>query len=591
MTTTKAIALLLLPIQLAVATAHAQESLLFQDVRVFDGEQVIEATDVLVENGKIAKIDKDIAPSGSAIRIDGTGKTLLPGLIDAHVHINSPDDVFQAAFFGVTYEFDMMGDPAQLKLYQREQAMGKAHQRADMLGAGIAVTIKDGHGTQYGPVPVLESAEAAQEFIDARIAEGSNYIKIAYGGGLRPVMSKEMLKASIDATHQRGLMAVAHIDTRKQAMEAIAAGIDGLVHLCGDELLSTENIAEAKRRGVFIVPTSAVLQGLTEHNSTESLLNDPHIKDILAPRAAYGLRANIGVSVPKTWIDYDKHKANTLALHRAGVPILAGSDSPNPATAHGVTVHHELELLVKAGLTAAEALSAATSKPADAFKLPDCGRIRVGHRANLLLVNGNPITDIKHTRQIVSVWKDGVRVEREAMLAKIEKERIAMAKEISAGVREISNFDKELSSNFGTGWSVATDDESTGDIALSDRGAKGTPKAMKISGSVRAAKWGFSGAWFAPGPVKESTADFSQQKKISFWAKGKDAEHAVMIFASNLPYGRGTQRFRVSPEWKEFTFKISDFKGSDGKGVRGIWFGSHKTGEFEFLLDEVRVHN
>ena len=90
--------------------------------------------------------------------------------------------------------------------------------------------------------------------------------------------------------------------------------------------------------------------------------------------------------------------------------------------------------------------------------------------------------------------------------------------------------------------------------------------------------------------MKDSTADFSQQKKISFWAKGKEAEHAVMIFASNLPYGRGTKRFRVTPEWKEYTFKISDFKGSDGKGVRGIWFGSHKAGEFEFMLDEVRVH-
>ena len=590
MTTTKAFALVLLLIQLAVATLHAQESLLFQNVRVFDGEDEIVSTDVLVENGKIAKIQQGIAPSATTKRVDGTGKTLLPGLIDSHVHINSPSDVFQAAFFGVTHEFDMMGDPAQLKLYQREQATGKAHQRADMLGAGIAVTIKDGHGTQYGPIPVLESAEAAQKFVDARISEGSNYIKIAYGGGLRPVMSKEMLKATIDATHKRKLMAVAHIDTRKQAMDAIEAGIDGLVHLCGDDLLSDEDVAEVKRSGVFIVPTSAVLQGFTEHNSTKSLLNDPHIKEIIAPRAAYGLQSNLGIPVPKTWIDYEKLKANTLALHRSGVPILAGSDSPNPATAHGVTVHHELELLVEAGLTPAEALSGATSKPADAFKLKDCGRIKVGYRANLLLVAGNPMTDIKHTRRIVNVWKDGFRIERQEMLAKIEKERSENAKELSSGVREVSNFDKELKSNFGAGWSVATDAESKGDIALSNGGAKGTPKAMKISGSVRKASQGFSGAWFAAGPVKDSTADFSQQKKISFWAKGKEAEHAVMIFASNLPYGRGTKRFRVTPEWKEYTFKISDFKGSDGKGVRGIWFGSHKAGEFEFMLDEVRVH-
>ena len=99
-------------------------------------------------------------------------------------------------------------------------------------------------------------------------------------------------------------------------------------------------------------------------------------------------------------------------LARAGVPILAGTDSPNPGTAHGASMHRELELLVEAGLTPVEALAAATSVPAGEFGLNDRGRIARGKRADLVLVSGDPTKDIFSTRDIVAVWKDGTRVDR-----------------------------------------------------------------------------------------------------------------------------------------------------------------------------------
>ena len=95
------------------------------------------------------------------------------------------------------------------------------------------------------------------------------------------------------------------------------------------------------------------------------------------------------------------------ALHRAGIPILAGSDSPNLGTTTGASIHQELELLVKAGLSPSEALSSATSLPAEAFGLKDRGRIAPGYRADLLLVDGDPTRQITDTRKIVSIWKAG----------------------------------------------------------------------------------------------------------------------------------------------------------------------------------------
>jgi imidazolonepropionase-like amidohydrolase len=108
----------------------------------------------------------------------------------------------------------------------------------------------------------------------------------------------------------------------------------------------------------------------------------------------------------------DRALASVRALHAGGVEILAGSDAPNPGTAHGASLHHELELLVRAGLTPTEALRAATSAPARRFGLADRGRIAPGQRADLLLVAGDPTADIRATRAIERIWKNGAPVER-----------------------------------------------------------------------------------------------------------------------------------------------------------------------------------
>jgi imidazolonepropionase-like amidohydrolase len=100
-------------------------------------------------------------------------------------------------------------------------------------------------------------------------------------------------------------------------------------------------------------------------------------------------------------------------LAKAGVPLLTGTDSPSPGSTYGASVHGELELLVGAGLTPLQALAAATSAPARAFRLADRGRIAPGLRADLVLVDGDPTSDVRAARRIVAVWKKGVRVARE----------------------------------------------------------------------------------------------------------------------------------------------------------------------------------
>jgi imidazolonepropionase-like amidohydrolase len=381
---------------------------LIRHARIFDGKQIISADSVLVQNGNIMAIGKDLKVLPGTLEIDATGDTLLPGLIDAHTH-DWGKSLRQALVFGVTTELNMAGIPAavgKLKL-----AAGIDSSSADMLSAGNVVTPPKGHGTEFGvPVPTLSSASEAQQFVDERIAEGSDYIKIIYEDGHichQPFtrLSGEALAASIAAAHKRGKLAIVHISSQQDARDAIEAGADGLAHLFADLPPQSDFAEFVHRHHVFVETTLTTIQSSFGTPSGASLVTDKRLAEFLSPDAQSHLKA------PMPFVCSGK-LANALAaakqLHDAGVAVLAGTDAPSPGDWNGASMHGELELLVAAGFTPLDALAAATSVPAATFHLDDRGRIAPGFRADLVLVRGNPTTDITATRDIVSVWKGGV---------------------------------------------------------------------------------------------------------------------------------------------------------------------------------------
>jgi imidazolonepropionase-like amidohydrolase len=158
--------------------------------------------------------------------------------------------------------------------------------------------------------------------------------------------------------------------------------------------------------------------------SGESLASDAR----LTPYVQESQIENLRKSAPKDRVNrlnesYSVAAATVRLLKAEGVPILAGTACPRFGTAHGVSLHRELELLVQAGLTPLEALRAATSAPAKAFRLKDRGSIKPGLRADLLLVRGDPTQNILATRDIVGVWKEGVAADREGWRMELQKER------------------------------------------------------------------------------------------------------------------------------------------------------------------------
>src|SRR5579862_3690543 len=222
-----------------LVSANDGNSFVIRKARVFDGRKVIGQADVWIEDGKIKAIGKDLKTPWDLKTIDAAGDTLLPGLIDSHTHAFG-NALKEAEIFGVTTELDMFTDAKFMQQIKKEQAEGKDLDLADLRSAGTLATAPGGHGTEYGiPIPTLSSPTGAQPWVDARIAEGSDYIKIviddasAYGGH-RPTLNQETLKAIVDAAHKRGKLAVVHIGTQQDARHAIDAGADGLAHLFAD---------------------------------------------------------------------------------------------------------------------------------------------------------------------------------------------------------------------------------------------------------------------------------------------------------------------------------------------------------------------
>ena len=586
-------------------STNSTNSFMVRGARVFDGRNVLEQTDVWVEGGKIKSVGRALKVPSNVKMIDAAGDTLLPGLIDSHTHAWG-DALKEAEIFGVTTELDMFTSVEFMQKTKKAQAEGKNLDQADLFSAGSLATAPGGHGTEYGVlVPTLSSPSEAQAWVDARIAEGSDYIKIvvddasAYGRH-RPTLSMETVKALIDAAHKRGKQAVVHIARQRDARDVINAGADGLAHLFSDSAPSPDFASLAAAHHVFIVPTLTVLEGVDGLASGESLPTDSR----LAPYLSVDDIGNLKRSFPKSPTALsEKYAEQTVALVKVvHLPILAGTDAPNPGTSHGASIHRELELLVRSGLTPAEALAAATSVPAAAFHLADRGVIAPGKRADLLLVKGDPTQDITATRDIVSVWKLGIEDDRRSYRASLEKAKEEAAQAAPAlppagsEMGLISDFDDGTAgSKFGTGWMLSTDSiaggKSTGDMKVVDGGANGDKHALDVTGHIDGGlPYAWAGVMWSPGSQPFVPVNLSSKKSISFFAKGDGQTYRVLFFTASGGRIPAQQAFTAGTEWKQINLPFSAFNGTDGHDISAILFVvGPAAGKFGFQIDEVKL--
>ncbi|MER5951895.1 amidohydrolase family protein [Streptomyces sp. NPDC001904] len=347
------------------------------NVRVLDGRRLTEPCTVVIDGGVIAP---DNGTSG-ARTVDGSGMTLLPGLIDAHVHLHGPDTLARLASHGVTTALDMATWPPQLLA-----ALRRVPDLTDIRSAGTPAI---GAGGPHARIPgmahdaIVRRPQEAGEFVAAQVSAGADYIKIVVEAPGEGGPDRETIDALVAAARTHGRKTVAHAATAGAYTMALDAGVDHVTHIPLDRLLEPGEIARMAGQGQVCIPTLTMMEGTA------------------------AARGNATA--------YRTARRNLAALHAAGVPILAGTDANTQPgvpfqVAHGESLHHELELLVDAGLTPAEALHSATALTARHFGLDDRGAITPGLRADLVLVDGDPLTDIRATRALHRIWCAGIEV-------------------------------------------------------------------------------------------------------------------------------------------------------------------------------------
>lgn len=574
---------------------------LVQDVRVFDGKAVHEKRSVLFDGAVILDADFRGTPPVGARIVIGAGRTLLPGLIDAHTHAFKQFDL--PLLFGVTTQIDMFTAVPLMQEVKRSMAARQNAGRADLFSAGTLATAPNGHGTQFGvPIPTLRSPAQARDFVDARIAEGSDFIKIvleAGGHGTSKMNSLDLAtaKALIEAAHLRGKLAVVHVSNEADARAALEAGADGLVHLflgAAPNQQAVGSLAQlAKRKGAFVIPTFTVLESMAGVKGGDDVLGDAGLAALVDREGAATLKSRYGAQPRPS--ELAMPKAVTAALAKAGVPVLAGTDSGNAGTLYGISMHRELAAVVEAGLSPQAALVAATSAPAAAFKLGQRGCVAKGCKADLLLVEGNPAADIKATRRIVEVWKDG-----QSANALRDKKRQQVAAESSSAKRQalppggrIGDFSNGLLSPFGSGWMPSTDQFAGGKSTVKLEVLPPLPDGLVPLAVNATVAPGLPFAWssvaFMPGATPMEPVDLSAAKVLRFRVRGDGKTYQVMLMAA------GNQRpsmvpFVAGPEWQEVSVPLKDFAGIDPTAIAMLAFSAGpQPGDYRFELADVRL--
>ncbi len=360
---------------------YSQDSFVIQNVRLFDGEKVMNKASVLIENGKISKVTNGTIKHATIV--DGKGKTLLPAFTNSHVHVWSPASLQEAANAGVLNVLDMHAMENFMPMMKQYR---KSSSHADYYAAGSAATAPKGHGTQYGfPAPTLTKPEEAASFVEARIKAGADYIKIIREPW-KATLDFPTIAALVKEAHVKNKKAVVHISKVKDAYQVLIDKADGLVHIWEDNLLTKAQLERLKKENFFVIPTLLTMQ---------------KIQKIFYKKTDKEVQKKIQML-----------QQEVKRLYDIGVPILTGTDPPNGNINYGSDLYKEMILLHKAGIPTVDVLKSATSLPAMHFKLNEKGFIKKGYRADLILVDGNPIENMNDIANNKRVFKQGKEVKK-----------------------------------------------------------------------------------------------------------------------------------------------------------------------------------
>ncbi len=431
----------LLAAALAASGLGAQVTVL-KNVRLIDGTGRQPFTDVsiVISGGRIREIGgKPKIPAGATV-VDLTGKTVMPGIMNLHGHVGMTKGLAQAkenftqdnieaqlknyASYGVTSVVSMGSDvdPGLMLRIRNRQRDGMVN-GARVYSAGRGFTIPGGYpavlpGNQGVPFEVSSAAQA-RAYVDELAKQGVDLIKMWVDDhwGRYKKIPPELYGAIIDEAHKRKLKAAAHMFYLADAKSLLDAGIDALAHSVRDADVDAELIAKIKKNNATAIATLTREQSTFCYATPPAWLDDPFFtRGVSADTIrtlqsdAYRSRVASDPDLARNKQAFEQAARNLKKLSDAGVRIGFGTDTGPPARFQGFFEHWELELMVQAGLTPMQVIQSASKNAAEHLGvLKDFGTLERGKYADLIVLNKNPLDDIRNTRAIHAVYIGGVK--------------------------------------------------------------------------------------------------------------------------------------------------------------------------------------
>lgn len=609
---------LLLVAFLISITASAQSLKIVQAHIVDPRTKSIATGNVEIENGVITKVElnkprKKGDPENKLEmmwknELHANNQWLIPGLHDMHVHSYgnpAPGGVVDVMgtqkaaktmlYAGVTAFLDLFS-PEDAIFNLRDKHRKQAMQMADIFAAGPILTCTGGHGTEYGlPTRVINSPADAERELSALALRKPDVVKIVYDHafGAMPTIDKATMEAAVKGATARGLKTVIHIGTWQDAREAILAGATSITHVNG-EPIPADLVALMRERKVYEIPTMSVQSDIVNLSREPLLLDRPLLVSTATKTVLDAYRDTSKFDKrTKAFRDYMAGdiadvQANVRAMYKGKVKLLAGTDCGNLGTFQGYSLHRELELMVKAGLSTWDALASATTTAGE-FLGTSVG-FRVGDVANFVLLNKSPIDDVRNTQDIASVISHGVVVDRENLLRpSAVKWSKQMLDEFNSN-SVVSTSELEWKSDLDTAWGG----KSTMSVVYSNGVMQVSGKATPIAG--RPALAGLSLAFSDDAPVdltaftgvrvrmKSSTGPL--QLKIVTKDISNYDYHAVTIPTIDVPR---TLEFPFTAFKQQWSAPIA-WTGKD-VGAIALWvsaFGA--AADFDFTIDSIELY-
>ena len=436
-----------------------QQDAIYEGARLIAGDSSapLENSAFLVRNGRIAAI----GPKGSlkipagAARVDLTGKTVMPTLNNIHLHAgyegyvswsvenhtaeNLLDHLEREAFYGVGTAMAMGEQPVQFAIeFQRNQLAGKFPPAARFFfAAGLA---PPGGGPDalliQGTTPlhaVFEVSTPDQAVAAVRKIAALNIKQVKFWvdnrdnqRGSMHKMPPEVYAALIQEAHKHGLLVHAHATNLEDQKGVVKAGVDVLVHILMAEKVDDEFLAILREKRPYWTP----VMGLGDRSELcaganpfiEQALPDSVIADIKAGKTWLPSPPCQAPPTPQFARREENLRYNFPKYIAAGARLVLGTDAGISAKySFGFADHHEIGMYVRLGLTPAEAIVAATSRPPEVLRIHDTGLLAKGKRADFIVLNANPLENIRNTREIDSVYLQGARLDRESLQAKFKR--------------------------------------------------------------------------------------------------------------------------------------------------------------------------